>query len=135
MEARPATGRSERWSSQMGFLAAAIGSAVGLGNIWRFPYVAGANGGGTFLIPYVVAILTCGIPLMMFEMAAGREYRRGIVGALQSIRPGLWTVGAVVAVIGFAILSYYLVVTGWTLGYSIITPLGWDSSFSNFTGS
>lgn len=119
----------------MGFLAAAIGSAVGLGNIWRFPYVAGENGGATFLIPYVIAIVLCGLPLMMFELAAGRQYRQGILGTVQAMRPGSWLIGVGVGLIGFIILSYYLVVTGWTLGYLVSTPLGQDGSFTAFSAS
>ena len=65
-----------RWGTNVGFLLAAIGSAVGLGNIWRFPYVAYENGGGAFLIPYFVALLTAGIPILMLEFALGQKIKR-----------------------------------------------------------
>lgn len=123
------------WSSNLGFVAAAVGSAVGLGNIWRFPYIAGENGGGSFLLAYAVAIFLCGLPLLVFEVAAGRQYRRGILGTAKGIRPSLWFLGAGVAIIGFIILSYYLVVTGWTFGYLLSSPLGLDTSFDAFGSS
>ena len=108
---------------------------MGLGNVWRFPYVAGENGGGTFLIPYLIALVFCGAPLLVYEIAAGRYYRQGIIGTMQSISPRLWILGAVVALIGFVLLSYYLVITGWTLGYLVQTPLGATTSFDNFASS
>lgn len=135
MESQAKSIRLERWSSSKGFLAATIGSAVGLGNIWRFPYMAGENGGGTFLIPYFVGILLCGIPLMTFEIAAGRRYRSGIIGAVQAINPRFWVLGAAIALIGFIFLSYYLVITGWTLSYLVSTPLARDTDFNAFSNS
>lgn len=65
----------EEWSGRMVFILAAIGSAVGLGNIWRFPYVAYENGGGAFIVPYLVALLTAGIPLLFFDYAIGHKFR------------------------------------------------------------
>ena len=67
----------EQWNNKLGFLLAAIGSAVGLGNIWRFPYVAGTNGGGAFLIPYFFAIVTAGIPILILEYTMGKTYHGG----------------------------------------------------------
>ncbi len=65
----------EQWATRAGFLLAAIGSAVGLGNIWRFPAIAYENGGGAFLLPYLIALLSAGIPLLIMEYAIGRKYR------------------------------------------------------------
>jgi NSS family neurotransmitter:Na+ symporter len=65
--------KREQWKSQLGFLLAAVGSAIGLGNIWRFSYMAYSNGGGAFLIPYIVALLTVGIPLLILEFGIGHE--------------------------------------------------------------
>lgn len=135
MQSKVADIKFERWSSSKGFLAATIGSAVGLGNIWRFPYMAGENGGGTFLIPYFVGIILCGIPLMTFEIAAGRHYRSGIFGTVQAIKPHFWVLGAAIALIGLIFLSYYLVITGWTLGYLISTPLALNTNFDTFSHS
>lgn len=125
----------ERWSSQAGFLAAAIGSAVGLGNIWRFAYVAGQNGGGAFLVAYVIAVALCGLPLLAWELSAGRRYRGGVVAALSAIHPRLRLLGAGIALLGFVLLSYYLVITGWTLAYALYTLLGLDTTFDRFGAS
>ena len=76
----------EKWGSRTGFLLAGIGSALGLGNVWRFPYVVGQNGGGAFLIPYLVSVLLLGIPLMILEFAVGREFKGSIVSSLRKIR-------------------------------------------------
>ena len=73
--AEPGIAEREQWGSQVGFLFAAIGSAIGLGNIWRFPGVAYANGGGAFMIPYIVALLTAGIPTLFLDYALGHRYR------------------------------------------------------------
>ena len=65
----------DQWNSKLGFMLAAIGSAVGLGNIWRFPYIAAANGGGAFLLPYFFAIITAGIPILIMEYTIGKTYK------------------------------------------------------------
>ncbi len=75
----------EKWSSSIGFILAGIGSAVGIGNIWRFPYIAGANGGGAFLIPYFIAVFMFGLPLMMLEFALGRHFKTSVVPAFSTI--------------------------------------------------
>ncbi|MBN1456131.1 MAG: sodium-dependent transporter, partial [Methanomicrobia archaeon] len=104
----------EHWGSQLGFLLAAIGSALGLGNVWRFPYVTGQNGGGAFLIPYVISLLLFGIPLAILEFAVGRHFKRSIVTAMRSIRRELIWVGIGAVLVSTIVLSYYLVITGWT---------------------
>jgi NSS family neurotransmitter:Na+ symporter len=107
----------EKWSSRIGFLLAGIGSAVGLGNIWRFPYIVGQNGGGAFLIPYLISVVLLGIPLMILEFAVGRHFRGSTVSSLKRIRNELKWVGIVVTIVSTVILSYYLVITGWTLAF------------------
>lgn len=72
----------EQWNSKVGFIVSAIGSAVGLGNLWRFPYVAANNGGGAFLLPYLIAIITAGIPILIMEYTIGKSYRGGAPAAL-----------------------------------------------------
>ena len=72
--------RRDRWSSRTIFLFAAIGSAVGLGNVWRFPYLAGKYGGGAFLIPYILMLIVLGIPLLILEFAIGQRMQLGAVG-------------------------------------------------------
>ena len=94
------TGR-ERWSSTLGFILASIGSAVGIGNVWRFPYIVGANGGGAFLIPYLISVLLFGLPLMVLEFAIGRNTGTSVVTAFRSIQGRFSFAGlAVVAMSG-----------------------------------
>jgi NSS family neurotransmitter:Na+ symporter len=125
----------ELWTSRAGFLLAAIGSAVGIGNIWRFSSVVGQNGGGAYLIPYLTACLLCALPLMSLELAAGRAVGGGVVSAFSSaVRRGN-AIGWFISVIVFFILSYYLVITGWTLAFSCFFAAGSPESFAQFTGS
>ena len=110
-------GRGE-WKTNTGFLLAAIGSAVGLGNIWRFPYVAYENGGGAFLIPYVIALFTAGIPILMLELSLGNKKRASAPLAFSKIDPkwewlGWWSVTFVM----FGIVLYYIVVIAWCVNY------------------
>ena len=77
----------ESWDSRIQFLLACVGSAVGLGNIWRFPYLCYKSGGGAFLIPYLIMILLCGLPLLFMELSVGQYTRRGPIGALAKICP------------------------------------------------
>ncbi|WP_277058904.1 sodium-dependent transporter, partial [Trichlorobacter lovleyi] len=107
-----------RWSSRLGFIMAAAGSAVGLGNIWKFPYITGMHGGGAFVLFYLFCIVTIGVPLMVAEMVIGRHTRKDPVGAFKRLRGGGWTlVGWMGVVAGFVILSYYCVVAGWAVDY------------------
>jgi NSS family neurotransmitter:Na+ symporter len=110
------------FSSRVGFVLAAAGSAVGLGNIWRFPYVAGADGGGAFLVFYLVIVFTIGIAIMLAELAIGRASKRNPVGAFRNLKGGAWVgVGYIGVAAGFVILSFYSVVGGWTLAYIVAT--------------
>jgi len=107
------------WNSRIGFILAASGSAVGLGNIWRFPYTAGKNGGAAFLLIYLAAIVVLALPVLLAEAALGRATGRNPVGAFKALAPrGLWKgFGYLGVTAGFMILSYYAVIAGWTLGY------------------
>jgi neurotransmitter:Na+ symporter, NSS family len=125
----------ERWSSSGGFLLAAIGSAVGIGNIWRFPAVLGQNGGGAYLIPYFIAVFVFALPLMVLELSYGRQFRGSVVQAFQQVRPGLQVIGWFICCIVLLLLSYYLVITGWTLAYCWFSIRGETPPFSLFTGS
>ncbi|MEJ6949754.1 sodium-dependent transporter [Natronospora cellulosivora (SeqCode)] len=115
----------ENWTSKLGFILAAAGSAVGLGNIWRFPYVTGVNGGALFLLLYLVAIILIGYPVMITEVTIGRKAQRNPVGAFKAIAPDTpwWLVGGLGVFTGFVILSYYSVVAGWSLEY-IVKSIG-----------
>lgn len=112
-----------QWSGRMAFILAATGSAVGLGNIWKFPYIAGENGGGAFVLVYLVCIALVGIPIMMAEILLGRRGRLSPINTMTILaseegRSKAWHgLGWMGAVAGFMILSYYSVIAGWALAY------------------
>ncbi len=111
------------WSSRLAFILAVSGSAVGLGNIWKFPYVAGDNGGGAFVLFYLLCVVLIGLPIMISEILIGRRGRRNpvatmrLVGEEEGSRPGWALVGIMGVVAGIIILSFYSVVAGWSLSY------------------
>jgi len=109
----------EHWASKLGFVLASAGSAIGLGNIWRFPYKAGQYGGGAFVLTYIIAVIIIGIPIMIAEFIIGRSTQKNPVGAFSSLRSKtFWPlVGWLGIASGFIILSYYSVVGGWILRY------------------
>ena len=107
----------EIWSSRTGFILAAVGSAVGLGNIWRFSYVAYENGGGAFLIPYFVALFSAGIPLLILEFSLGNKFRGTAPIALKRARTGFEWIGWWAALSGLLIAMYYPVIISWSLVY------------------
>ncbi|EHM09665.1 SNF family Na+-dependent transporter [Thermanaerovibrio velox DSM 12556] len=114
------TNDREQWGSRLGFIMAAAGSAVGLGNIWRFPYVTGMNGGGAFVLIYLLIVFTIGASVMLAEMAIGRGAGLNAVGSFKKLRGGAWPlVGWMGVIAGFIILSFYGVVAGWTIAYMI----------------
>jgi NSS family neurotransmitter:Na+ symporter len=118
--------KRDSFGSKIGVVAAAAGSAVGLGNIWRFPYVLGENGGGAFLIVYLVIIFAIGIPVMMSELVIGRRSQRNPVGAFRTLAPRKpwFLVGMMGIVSAFLILAFYTAVAGWTLEYIYQTLIG-----------
>jgi NSS family neurotransmitter:Na+ symporter len=109
----------EQWGSRLGFILAAAGSAIGLGNIWRFPYVTAENGGGAFVVVYLACIALICLPYLFAELALGRNSQKNPVGAIAAIKKGTpWVlVGGLCVLTGVFILSYYGVVAGWALGY------------------
>lgn len=110
----------EHWGSRIGFILAAAGSAVGLGNIWRFPYVTGQNGGAAFVLVYLAIIFVLGFSVMLAEMAIGRKAQLNAVGSFEKLRGGAWPiVGWMGVAAGFMILSFYAVIGGWTIKYFI----------------
>ena len=112
----------ENFGSKLGAVLAAAGSAVGLGNIWRFPIETGQNGGAAFIIIYVACVLLLGIPIMMSEFFIGRHTHTNTAGAYRKLAPGTpWRwVGRLGVLSGFVILSYYSVVAGWTAEYTVL---------------
>lgn len=123
--------KREHWSSRAGFILATIGSAVGLGNIWRFPTIVGREGGGAFVLLYLAAVLLIGLPAIIGELALGRRAQRNVVGAFRVLSPGTgwWPAGAVSLLAGIMILSFYSVVAGWTLVYTVRMTTGQLSGF------
>ncbi len=107
----------DRWHNRTGFILAAIGSAVGLGNVWRFPYIAYESGGGAFLIPYFVALFTAGIPMLILEMGLGQRLQQGAPGAFGSIRKSFQWFGWWSLFLGVGIVIYYTLVLGWSWVY------------------
>ncbi len=114
------------FGSKFGIIAAAAGSAIGLGNIWRFPYVLGENGGGAFLLIYIGFILAIGIPVMVSEFAIGRSARSNPYGAFRKLAPGKpWFIIGILGIFAaFMILAFYGAVGGWTLEYLYKSVLG-----------
>ncbi len=114
-----------RFRSKLGFIFAASGSAIGLGNIWKFPYMAGQNGGGAFLVLYLGVVFTLGISVMLAEFVIGRAAERNPVGAFAKLKGGWWPfVGYMGLAAGFIVLSFYSVVGGWTIAYLVKTAAG-----------
>ncbi|HEX2144953.1 MAG TPA: sodium-dependent transporter [Glycomyces sp.] len=109
----------ENWGTRVGFILAAIGSAVGLGNIWRFPAVAYENGGGAFLIPYLVALLTAGIPLLVMEFTIGRRFRGSAPVAFRRLNKNAEFIGWWQVAICIVIAAYYAVIIAWAAMYTV----------------
>lgn len=112
-----------QWSGRMAFILAATGSAVGLGNVWKFPYITGENGGGAFVLVYLLCIAVIGVPIMMAEVLLGRRGRQSPINTMaklareESLSASWKWLGIMGVVTGFIILSYYSVIAGWALAY------------------
>ncbi|WP_133512327.1 sodium-dependent transporter [Candidatus Thiosymbion oneisti] len=125
------------WTTRLAFILAATGSAVGLGNVWKFPYITGENGGGAFVLVYILCVSMIGIPIMMAEIMLGRRGRQSPINTMRTLahaedRHGFWQLigwGGVIA--GFLIISYYSVIAGWAIAYAF-RALG--GSFTSLTG-
>lgn len=113
------------WSSSLGFVLAATGSAIGLGNLWKFPFITWENDGGAFVLVYLLCIAAVGLPIMMAELLIGRKTQNSPVGALKDAVGPVWgLVGGWGVLCGFILLSYYSVIAGWSLFY-FSQSLGW----------
>ncbi len=119
-----------QWSSRWAFILAATGSAVGLGNIWRFPYLTGENGGGIFVLLYLVCVLLVGIPILIAEIMLGRRGRQSPINTMKALASdenrsqGWQVIGWIGMLTGFLIISFYSVIAGWTLAYIVRTASG-----------
>ena len=124
--------KRENFASKFGIIAAAAGSAVGLGNIWRFPYIAGENGGGAYLLIYILFIILIGLPAMLSELVIGRASKSNAVGAFKKLKSGStwYLVGVLGIFTGFLIFAFYSTVAGWTLHYTYLAIKGTFSGLS-----
>lgn len=132
----------DNFSSNLGAIMAAVGSAVGLGNIWRFSYITGINGGGAFLLTYLICVVLIGVSVMIAELSIGRKTKLSPVSAFLSVAPKTpwWITGLLATLAPFLILLYYPVVSGWAIGYIKLSIFNWseiksDSAqvFTDFT--
>ncbi|WP_339104623.1 sodium-dependent transporter [Haloterrigena salinisoli] len=115
----------EQWATRAGFILAAVGSAVGLGNIWRFPFLTGESGGAVFVAVYLLLVALVGLPVMLVEFVIGRRSERNPIGAFRRLGHPSWKFAGVIgALAGFIILSYYSVVGGWVLQYIVASFTG-----------
>ncbi len=121
------------WNSHIGFILAAAGSAIGLGNLWKFPYITWHNQGGAFVLVYLASVVAVGLPIMMAELLIGRKTQKSPVGAMaEAVGKRFAWIGGLGVLTGFIILGYYTVIAGWTLRY-FVKCLGW--SFGAFRSS
>jgi len=119
------TDEREQWATRTGFILAAVGSAVGLGNIWRFPFQTGQEGGAVFLLVYLAFILVIGIPAVLVEFVLGRRSERNPIDTFDRLGYAPWkVVGAFAVVGGFVVMSFYAVVAGWILRYTAVSATG-----------
>jgi NSS family neurotransmitter:Na+ symporter len=131
--------KKEFWNSRFAFIMAAVGSAVGLGNVWRFPYVCYDNGGGAFLIPFFIAIFTAGIPLLILEFTVGHWARSSPPSAFRKVGKKWEWAGWMTVLTPFIVATYYVVIMAWCFSYMIYSlDLRWGAQaevfFSNFLG-
>ncbi|MCP3945062.1 MAG: sodium-dependent transporter [Desulfobacteraceae bacterium] len=125
--------KREQWGTRTGFILAAIGSAIGLGNIWRFPYVAYDNGGGAFFIPYLLAMLTAGIPFMILEFGTGHKIRESAPHIFARLSPRWEWVGWWQILVSFVISIYYVAIVGWSISYFFLAfNQGWGLDTGDF---
>lgn len=127
--------KREQWKSKIGFMWAAIGSAVGLGSIWRFPYVVGDSGGGAFVLLFIFCLIAISIPVFMAEVAIGRQTHTSPSGAFYTLGKSKWwrAGGRLTILTGFIVSSFYSVIAGLTLGYFVQALLGNITHFQNAT--
>ncbi len=124
---------SNHFSSALIFILASVGSAVGLGNFWRFPYLLGMNGGGSFLIAYIVSVIVVGIPILLLEISVGRNLRMPIIELYEKKCKKYSFLSYIPLLVGFVLFSVYLVIAGWTLYFFVSTLTGNFNTFNSLT--
>lgn len=127
----------DQWGSKFGFIMAAAGSAVGLGNIWRFPYITGENGGGAFVLIYFACVIFIGVPLLFTEMGLGRLAGSSTIGAFKKTKANkFWMISPILALlVSFFVLTYYAVIGGWAVGYIFTSFLDIQITFTEFVAN
>ncbi|MFH1726790.1 MAG: sodium-dependent transporter [Pseudomonadota bacterium] len=125
-----------QWTGKLGFILAGAGSAIGLGNIWKFPYMIGVSGGGAFVFIYLLAILLLGLPIIMSEFLIGKSTQKNPVGAFKILSPNkpFWLVGAFGVICACIIMSFYSVVAGWSLHFIYEAVLGFSGGDGEIQG-
>lgn len=123
-----------QWASNLGFILATAGAAIGLGNLWKFPYLMGKNGGFQFLLLYIVFTFLLGLPVMITEMSIGRMTKKGPIAAYTALSPNMKKIGIMGVLCAFIITSYYSVIGGWIIKYiiSYVTTMQAPADFSNY---
>jgi len=124
----------EHWGSRLGFVLAAVGSAIGLGVLWKFPYTVGENGGGLFLFTYFICVIVIGIPVLIGELLLGRVSQRAAVGAFGALAEDKphWKIAGWFGVLSsFLIMSFYSVIAGWGMSYILMSLSGFYHSLSS----
>merc|ERR1712179_356947 len=122
--------RRVTWDSPVQFFFTVLGFCVGLGNIWRFPYLCQQNGGGAFIIPFLIMLIVVGMPLLLLELGLGQKLRVGAAGAWQKVHPAMAGVGYGSTIVATIVGCYYNVIIAWCLFYlgsSLTTELPWSS--------
>ena len=130
---------NSHWNSALTFVMAMIGLTIGIGNIWRFSYVMYSNGGGSFFIPYTIAILVMGIPFLILEYGLGFSFKKSFSSLMHSIRPEFEIIAWMLVLLVFIVVIYYMIILGWDLAYLLNSfNLGWgndpSSFFTNYVG-
>ncbi|MFB6246052.1 MAG: sodium-dependent transporter [Candidatus Pacearchaeota archaeon] len=124
-----------KWSSEKAFVLSTAAAAVGLGNLWRFPYLTGENGGAAFIIAYVLSVILIGLPLMIMEIGTGKFTKGGPIKAFETIKKKAKPIGIAIVGVTLLIMSYYFVITGWTLNFAVKSLFGSIPSFGSFTST
>ena len=120
--------KKNQFSGQIGFALAAAGSAVGVGNLWRFPYLAAKDGGGLFLVVYLALVLTFGFMLLSSDIAIGRKTQKSAIGAYEEMQPRWKILGILTFLVPVLIMTYYAVIGGWITKYAVVYFTGQASA-------
>ena len=122
-----------QWSSSISFIFAMIGAAVGLGNIWRFSYVLYSNGGGSFFIPYLIAIAIMGVPFLILEYGVGFSFKDSFSNIVRKVKPEFEIIAWILVLLVFVVVIYYMVILGWDLVYLLSSfTFNWGTDTASF---